>query len=206
MIKATKISKSFLDRTIFKDLDFDVKKGEIKAIVGPSGKGKTTLLSVLSGLQKVEQGTIEIDGCILVKGGKYVKLKKQKEILKNISVVFQNFNLFSNLNVLKNLEIVKKKKKKIDLLLKRFGLYDKKTSSLNGLSGGEKQRLSIIRALMKNPKIIFFDEPTSALDVLNANYVLDLILELKEEGYTIVVVTHDLKFVELLNCDVFSME
>lgn len=205
MIKATKLSKSFLNKTIFKDLDFMVKKGEIKAIVGPSGKGKTTLLNVLSGLEKVEQGTIEINGRILVKDGEYVKLKEQKEILKDISVVFQNFNLFLNLNVLKNLEIVNKDSEKIDILLKRFGLYDKKNLGLGGLSGGEKQRLSIIRALIKNPKIIFFDEPTSALDVLNAKYVLNLILELKEEGYTIVVVTHDLKFVELLNCEVFSL-
>ncbi len=205
MIKATKLTKSFLNKTIFKDLDFMVKKGEIKAIVGPSGKGKTTLLNVLSGLQKVEQGTIEINGRILVKDGKYVKLKEQKEILRDVSVVFQNFNLFLNLNVLKNLEIVNKDSEKIDRLLKRFGLYDKKNSRLGGLSGGEKQRLSIIRALMTNPKIIFFDEPTSALDVLNVEHVLNLILELKEEGYTIVVVTHDLKFVELLNCDVFSI-
>lgn len=205
MIKVFSIKKSFKKRVIFKNLNFSLSKGEIKAVVGESGKGKTTFLKVLSGLEKVEEGTIEIDGRVLVENGKYVKSKEQKEILNSVSIVFQNFNLFLNLNVIKNLEIVKKDTEKAEKLLKRFGLYDKKYAKLRGLSGGEKQRLSIIRALMLDPKIILFDEPTSALDFRNVEEVLNLILELKDKGYTIVVVTHDLKFVEMLKCDVFNL-
>ena len=205
MIRVTSLKKSFGARTIFYNLNFDIFKGKIKAVVGESGKGKTTFLRILSGLEKADEGTIEIDGSFLVKNGKYVKPKEQREILQNVSIVFQNFNLFLNLNVIENLKIVRKDVEKAERLLKKFNLYDKKNRQLNGLSGGEKQRLSIIRALMNNPNIILFDEPTSALDSKNVEEVLHLILELQEEGYTIIVVTHDLKFVEMLKCDVFNL-
>ena len=204
MIVTKNITKKFNDKPIFENLNFSAKKSTITTIVGQSGKGKTTFLRILSNLEKVDEGTILIDKEPLVENGKYVNHKKQKQILSKIGMIFQHFNLFPNLNVINNMLIVKDDLQKAENLLERFNLSDKKNEPVSHLSGGQKQRLSIIRALMNDPEIIFFDEPTSALDEQNFNSIVNLILELKEKNYTILVVTHDLKLVENLNCDVFD--
>ncbi len=169
------ITKKFGDNIIFKNLDFDINEGEVITITGESGKGKTTLLRCLAGLEKIDDGTIEIFGKKLVQNGKYVPYKTQKEILKYVGMVFQNYGLFSNLTVEKNLGIVCKDDEKIDELLRNFELLDKKNLYPANLSGGQKQRVSIIRTLLLNPKIILFDEPTSALDDKNRNKIINLI-------------------------------
>ena len=204
MIVTKNITKKFNNKPIFENLNFSAKKSTITTIVGQSGKGKTTFLRILSNLEKVDEGTILIDKEPLVEDGKYVNHKKQKQILSKIGMIFQHFNLFPNLNVINNMLIVKDDLQKAENLLERFNLSDKKNEPVSHLSGGQKQRLSIIRALMNDPEIIFFDEPTSALDEQNFNSIVNLILELKEKNYTILVVTHDLKLVENLNCDVFD--
>lgn len=198
-------TKKFGNNIIFKNLNLDINEGEVITIIGESGKGKTTLLRCLAGLEKIDDGTIEIFDKKLMENGKYAPIKTQKEILKNIGMVFQNYGLFPNLTVEKNLEIVCKNNEKIDELLRKFELLDKKNLYPANLSGGQKQRASIIRTLLLKPKIILFDEPTSALDDKNRNKIIELIGNLKESGYTIIVVTHDFKLVNSLNCRIFDM-
>lgn len=208
IIEAINITKKYGKEVIFENLTFGVKQGQCISIVGPSGRGKTTLLRCLIGLEYIEQGSIKIDGDFLVESGKYVDKKKQKDILRKIGIVFQNFNLFDNLTVYENLTIVNKDDKseeKINKLLDRFGLLNKKNLYPSSLSGGQKQRVAIVRTIMLNPKIILFDEPTSALDSDNKTKVVDLINDLKKMDYTLVVVTHDLKLVSDLNCEIFEI-
>ena len=125
IINAINIKKKFGNNIIFNNLNFKVKKGEVVTVIGPSGKGKSTLLRCLIGLENIDAGTIEIDGKTLVKDGIYVSSKKQSEILSEVGMVFQNYNLFPNLTVRQNLEIVNNDSNKINVLLKRFGLYDR---------------------------------------------------------------------------------
>jgi len=199
------ITKKFGDNIIFKNLNFEINEGEVITITGESGKGKTTLLRCLVGLEKTTDGTIEIFGKKLVENGKYASIKTQKEILKNIGMVFQNYGLFPNLTVGKNLKIICKDDEKIDELLRKFELLDKKDLYPANLSGGQKQRVAIIRTLLLNPKIILFDEPTSALDDKNRDKIVELIENLKESGFAIIVVTHDFKLVNSLDCKIFNM-
>ena len=206
IIDAINIKKSFGDNVIFEDLNFSVEKGEIVTVVGSSGKGKSTLLRCLVGLEKIDCGTISIDGKKLVEDGVYVGSKEQSEILSEVGIVFQNYNLFPNLTVRGNLEIVKNDEKKIDELLRRFGLFDRADAYPSRISGGQKQRLAIIRAMMLDPKIIFFDEPTSALDKENRGEIVKLVNELNSERYTIVIVTHDRQFVDCLNSKIYDMK
>ena len=206
IIDAINIKKSFGDNVIFENLNFSVEKGEIVTVVGSSGKGKSTLLRCLVGLEKIDYGTISIDGKKLVEDGVYAGLKEQSEILSEVGIVFQNYNLFPNLTVRGNLEIVKNDGKKIDGLLRRFGLFDRADAYPSKISGGQKQRLAIIRAMMLDPKIIFFDEPTSALDKENRGEIVKLVNELNSERYTIVIVTHDRQFVDCLNSKIYNMK
>lgn len=199
------VTKKFGDNIIFKNLNFEINEGEVITITGESGKGKTTLLRCLVGLEKTSDGTIEIFGKKLVENGKYAPIKTQKEILKNIGMVFQNYGLFPNLTVGKNLKIICKDDKKIDKFLRKFELLDKKDLYPANLSGGQKQRVAIIRTLLLNPKIILFDEPTSALDDKNRDRIVELIGNLKENGFAVVVVTHDFKLVNSLDCKIFDM-
>ena len=205
IINAINITKKFGNNTIFQNLNFKVRKGEVVTICGPSGQGKSTFLRCLVGLEKIDNGTIEINGKTLVENGKYVNSKERSKILSEVGMVFQNYNLFPNLTSRQNLEIVKNDKEKIDGLLFRFGLYDKSNDYPQNLSGGQKQRLAIIRTILLEPKIILFDEPTSALDDKNRKEIVKLINELKSESYTTLVVTHDSFLVSSLQSKIFTM-
>lgn len=121
-------------------------------------------------------------------------------------MIFQNYNLFPNLTLQKNLEIVCDDKEKIDeLLLNKFDLYEKRDLYPQNLSGGQKQRVTIIRTLFLQPKIILFDEPTSALDDKNYDKIIEIIKELAKKSYTVVIVTHDSRLVNNLDCKIFDM-
>ena len=205
IINAINITKKFGNKTVFENLNFSVNDGEVVSIVGPSGKGKTTLLRCLVNLETIDSGTIEINGNTLVSNGIYVDKEQKNKALSDIGIVFQHFNLFPNLTTKQNLEIICDNKDKIDELLKKIGLYDKKDAYPNSLSGGQKQRLAIIRTLILDPKIILFDETTSALDYENRNQIVNIINDLKERSYTIVIVTHDERFVSDLNCSKFKL-
>lgn len=203
IINVSSISKSFGPNKVFANFNFSLDQGEIVVVTGPSGKGKTTFLGCLIGLEQIDLGSIEIDGKYLVKDGVYSS--KTEEILSEVGMVFQDYNLFPNLTAFQNLEIVYDDKEKIDNLMKKFDIYEKKDLYPQNLSGGQQQRLAIMRTLLKNPKIILFDEPTSALDHINRLEISNLIKDLKEQMYSIIVVSHDDKFVELIDSRIVNM-
>lgn len=198
MLELKNISKSFDDKVILNNLNLEVKDGEILCIVGQSGGGKTTLLRCISGLEKIDGGQILIDGQVF---DPYTNENNDSVI----GVVFQEYNLFPHLTVLQNVTLaptmVLKKKKEIaeneaKNLLNGLALEGKEGLYPFQLSGGQKQRVAIARALAMKPQILCYDEPTSALDPGLTATVKDIILNLKKEGMTQIIVTHDMDFAE----------
>lgn len=198
MLELKNISKSFGDKVILNNLNLEVKDGEILCIVGQSGGGKTTLLRCISGLEKIDGGQILIDGQVF---DPYTNENNDSVI----GVVFQEYNLFPHLTVLQNVTLapamVLKKKKEIaeneaKNLLNGLALEGKEGLYPFQLSGGQKQRVAIARALAMKPQILCYDEPTSALDPGLTATVKNIILNLKKEGMTQIIVTHDMDFAE----------
>jgi len=193
------IHKSFDDLDVLKGITMHVDEGEVVAIIGPSGGGKSTLLRCLTTLENIDKGSITIGGIKL----DYKDKKSLAEARGKIGLVFQNFNLFPHFSVRRNiteaLVAVHHKSKAeanniCDSLLDKMGLSDKGDAYPCNLSGGQQQRVSIARALATNPDILFFDEPTSALDPELTVGVLNVIKELAQEKMTMVVVTHEMSF------------
>lgn len=211
MIKIQNINKKFGNSEVLKDINLEIKKGEIVAILGPSGSGKSTLLRCINLLEKPDGGNILFMGNNIL--DRKSDINKTRE---HIGMVFQNFNLFQNKSVLDNIALAPMKLKKISKeqatkealdLLDRVGLKDKKDAYPDQLSGGQKQRIAIARALAMKPDVILFDEPTSALDPEMVKEVLDVMKELANEGMTMVVVTHEMGFAkEVANKVVFMDE
>lgn len=198
MLKAVDLHKSFGDLEVLKGINLDVQPSEVVVLVGVSGSGKSTLLRCFNFLERINQGKIEIDG-------KVIDAKKQKlaQVRAEVGMVFQHFNLFPHKTVLENVIeaplIVKKESKETAIakgkaLLEKVGLADKADVYPSKLSGGQKQRVAIARALAMEPKALLFDEPTSALDPELVGEVLAVMKQLAEEGMTMVVVTHEMKF------------
>ena len=201
IIKIENIKKSFGDKTIFQNINLEIKKGEVVCLIGPSGAGKTTLLRCINFLEKADEGKFTF----LDKQYDLSNIKNSdiSNIRKNTSFVFQDYNLFINKNALENviegLIVARKinKKEAIDIgkkMLDKVGLLHKIDQYPSKLSGGEKQRVAIARALATNPKIIYFDEPTSALDPTLTLEVLNVMKELAKDGMTMLVVTHEMSF------------
>ncbi|MBO3444105.1 amino acid ABC transporter ATP-binding protein [Clostridium sp. CCUG 7971] len=209
--KNTKYQKKFGKLEVLKDINLEIKKGEIVAILGPSGSGKSTLLRCINLLEKPNDGNILFMGNNIL--DKKCDINKTRE---HIGMVFQNFNLFPNISVLDNIALAPMKLKNISkeeakrealVLLDRVGLKDKKDSYPDQLSGGQKQRIAIARALAMKPDVMLFDEPTSALDPEMVKEVLDVMKELANEGMTMAVVTHEMGFAkEVANKVVFMDE
>lgn len=201
-MQVTNLSKKFGSEIILENLNFSIDKGQVISITGESGRGKTTFLRCLVGLEKINSGSIKIGDQFLVKNGIYVTEKQKQQVLKNVGFVFQNFNLFNNLTVIKNIEVPLKNKKmdpeKIrgvsQKLIKRFQLEGRENFYPKSLSGGQKQRVAIARTLALSPKIILFDEPTSALDDKLTDEIYKIIKQLAKEGYSIIIVTHETDF------------
>lgn len=198
MLELKAVSKYYGRRLILDQLDLTVNDGEVLAIVGPSGAGKTTLLRCISGLERIDSGQILLDGQAFDPFD-----NQDKDSV--IGVVFQDFQLFPNLSVLDNITLapmlaLKQTKdaaeKQARALLERLALTGKETLYPYQLSGGQKQRVALARALAMKPKILCYDEPTSALDPDLRQEVEKLILGLKADGMTQIVVTHDLEFAE----------
>ena len=203
IIEVSHLKKSFGSLNVLKDVSFTVEKGDVIAILGSSGSGKSTLLRCLINLEKIDDGTITVDGDTFVKNGVYMPNKIVKDATMKMGMVFQHFNLFPHMTVMKNLEKPAKIVKKLDsrtiqeksqMLLNKVGLLDKADTYPDQLSGGQKQRVAIVRALMMNPEIMLFDEPTSSLDPEITKEVLHTMKQLAEEKMTMLIVTHEIGF------------
>lgn len=198
LIKVENLHKDFGGLQVLKGIDFQVRKGEVVSIIGPSGGGKSTFLRCLNLLEEPTRGKIWFAGEEITAPGVDVNHHRQK-----MGMVFQHFNVFNNLNVLDNITLAPKLEKKVPKdeaekrameLLKTVGLEDKRRQFPRKLSGGQKQRLAIVRALAMDPDVILFDEPTSALDPEMVKGVLNVIKDLAKSGMTIVIVTHEMAF------------
>ena len=207
MLELKNISKKFKDRQILSDFNLTVEENKILAIVGPSGGGKTTLLRMLAGLEKIDSGEIIYNGVPLP-----IDELEKRNLL---GFVFQDFQLFPHLTVLENLVLSPIKtmnmaknvaEKKAVGLLEKLGLEKQINNYPTSLSGGQKQRVALARAMMIEPKIIGYDEPTSALDPELRLEVEKLILKNRELGITQIVVTHDLQFAENIADSIVKVE
>lgn len=187
-----------------------VDKGEVLVIIGPSGCGKSTLLRSINGLEKIDGGRVVVDGKVIDTTHKNIN-----SVRAEVGMVFQQFNLFPHLTVVENLTLaqtqVRKRNKQESEeiahdLLKKVRIPEKAHSYPGELSGGQQQRVAIARALAMNPKVMLFDEPTSALDPEMINEVLDVMLDLAQEGMTMLVVSHEMGFARNAASRVVFME
>ena len=186
VIEARNISKSYKEKVIFQNLSFVVNEGEIVGIIGDSGKGKTTLLNCLGQLDEIDAGEI------FIYGNKINKQQRKKYFKEVFGFLFQNFALIDNETVFKNLNFISKDRQLITQYLEDFGLgKDCLNKYIFQLSGGEQQLISLIRMLLKCPKIIFADEPTASLDEENGLFVIKALQGLRDKGVAIIIVTHD---------------
>lgn len=215
MLKIRGLKKFFGNNLVLKGVNLEINKGEIVVVVGPSGGGKTTLLRTITGLEKCDDGTIEIDGYTFCKDGRYCDKKSSSIIRKNVGLVFQNFNLFPHKSVLENIieaptrALGEKKENAINKaneILSFLGLSYKANNYPCELSGGQKQRVAIGRALALNPKLMCFDEPTSALDPSLTLDVAKLIKSLSKTGMSMLIITHDMEFAKLVSDKIVSMD
>ncbi|MGW0588874.1 amino acid ABC transporter ATP-binding protein [Streptosporangium sp. NPDC002607] len=208
MVEVRGVHKSFGSLEVLRGVDLRVDPGEVTVILGPSGSGKSTLLRTVNHLEKVDSGSISVDGELVGyrRVGDRLYELPEREILRQrtkIGFVFQNFNLFPHLTVHQNvteapLSAQRRPKAEVNALatrlLERVGLADKAHSYPGRLSGGQQQRVAIARALALEPKVILFDEPTSALDPELVGEVLDTVKDLAGSGTTMIVVTHEVGF------------
>lgn len=207
LLEMKHVKKTFGSLEVLKDISIEVNEGEVVAIIGPSGSGKSIFLRCATLLENMDEGTLSYCGesATLNESGaaQYVDKKKLHSIRNDFGLVFQNFNLFPHFSVLKNvidapINVQKRDKAEVTAeareLLKKVGLENKEDSYPGQLSGGQQQRVAIARALAMNPKMLFFDEPTSALDPEITAGILKLLRELANEKMTMVIVTHEIDF------------
>ncbi|MBQ3078492.1 MAG: amino acid ABC transporter ATP-binding protein [Clostridia bacterium] len=219
MLIAKDVHKSFGALTVLDGVSLEVHKKEVVALIGPSGSGKSTFLRCLNQLEKVDSGTIELDGLTMCrtvnKKAEYAKSSELRQITLKMGMVFQSFNLFPHKNVLENLieaplVVLKMPRDKAILqarhMLSKVGLLDHEKHYPYQLSGGQAQRVAIARALCMHPEILCFDEPTSALDPLLTKEVLAVMRDLAKEEMTMIVVTHEMEFAREVADRVVFME
>ncbi|AVQ33598.1 amino acid ABC transporter ATP-binding protein [Staphylococcus muscae] len=199
MIQLQNIKKSFNDKEVIKGISLSVAQGEVITLIGKSGSGKTTLLRMINALELPTEGTVYVNGETYTNDDK----KSQIKVRKQSGMVFQSYNLFPHKtaieNVMEGLVTVKRMNKQQAheealQLLRKVGLESVKDQRPHALSGGQQQRVAIARALAMNPEVMLFDEPTSALDPELVNDVLKVIKDLANEGMTMVIVTHEMRF------------
>ncbi len=192
------VHKGFGDNPVLRGLNLDVALHEVVVLIGASGSGKSTLLRCINGLETVDAGNVRVGDLDVTAGDADLDAVRQQ-----VGIVFQQFNLFPHMSVLHNVTLSPRKvlksskadaERQAGELLERFGLLDKAKDFPDRLSGGQQQRVAIVRALAMKPQLMLFDEVTSALDPLLVGEVLDVIRELKAEGMTIVMATHEMGF------------
>ncbi len=210
LLKIEHLTKKFEDNMILDDVSLTVHRGEVIVVVGPSGCGKSTMLRCINALEPTQGGTIEIEGQQISQTSKNLTELRQK-----VGMVFQSYELFPHLTVLNNILLAPTKVQKRDKeevkkealeLLDRVGLKDKADSFPRQLSGGQKQRVAIVRALCMHPEILLFDEVTAALDPEMVREVLDVMLQLAEQGKTMIIVTHEMQFARAIADRVIFLE
>ena len=197
-LQVVDLYKDFGKTKVVKGVTTQFRRGELVSIIGPSGSGKSTFLRCLNLLEQPTSGKLIFDGVDLLGKGVNINEHRQK-----IGMVFQQFNLFNNMNVIRNLTMAPTTIKGMDpteaevqaeKLLARVGLKGREKAYPHELSGGQKQRVAIVRSLMMEPEVMLFDEPTSALDPEMIGEVLKVMQDLAEEGMTMIVVTHEMRF------------
>ncbi|MGI6231290.1 MAG: amino acid ABC transporter ATP-binding protein [Prevotella sp.] len=198
LLEVKHLQKRFGEHEVLRDINLEIRRGEVIAIIGPSGCGKSTFLRSLNLLEIPTAGSILFEGTDIT--SREVDINRMRE---RIGMVFQQFNLFPNLTIRQNIMLApvtlgkmskEEAQEKADTLLQRIGLADKADSYPGVLSGGQQQRIAIVRSLAMNPDVMLFDEPTSALDPEMVGEVLSLMRELARDGMTMVVVTHEMAF------------
>lgn len=198
LLKIEHLHKAFGDHVVLKDINLEVKKGEVIVVIGPSGCGKSTFLRCINALEPIQGGQILLDGTPIDGESKSINQVRQK-----IGMVFQSYDLFPHKTILENITLAPmkvQKRKKADVekealaLLERVNLSEKRDSFPRELSGGQKQRIAIVRSLCMHPEIMLFDEVTAALDPEMVREVLDTLLELARGGSTMIIVTHEMSF------------
>ena len=198
VLKLVGVTKRFGDHVVLDGIDLDVDAGEVVCLIGASGSGKSTLLRCINLLEPIDDGQVLLDGDEVSEPG-----RDADPVRRRVGMVFQSFNLFPHLRVLDNVTMAPRKVLGRDRaaaeagaveLLGRFGLADKATAYPDQLSGGQQQRVAIVRSLAMGPEIMLLDEITSALDPELVGEVLDVVRELKREGMTMVIATHEMSF------------
>ena len=210
VIEIKNIRKDFGNRTVLKDVNFNVHEGEVVSIIGSSGSGKSTLLRCINLLETPTSGQILIHGKDVLSGD--VPLVELRE---KVGMVFQQFNLFNNLSVLDNcvigqMKVLKRTREEAEKVAKEFlgkvGMSRFINAKPNQISGGQKQRVAIARALSMEPEVLLFDEPTSALDPEMVGEVLKVMKDLAQSGLTMIVVTHEMDFAHDVSSRVVFMD
>lgn len=193
------LRKSYGNAEILKGVNLDVRQGEVVVILGPSGSGKSTFLRCINGLEEIQGGEVRLDG-ETISG---LKNSALPAVRQKLGMVFQSYDLFPHMNILDNItlaptKVQKRSRKEAEAeareLLSRVNLADKEKAYPRMLSGGQKQRVAIVRALAMHPELMLFDEVTAALDPEMVREVLDVIMELSEQGLTMLIVTHEMSF------------
>ena len=210
MIEIKKANKFYGDFQVLKDCSTSVAKGEVVVVCGPSGSGKSTLIKCVNGLEPIDNGEITVDGITVTN-----KKTNLNQLRSKIGMVFQNFELFPHMTALDNIKLGQLKvlgrddnaaNEKAKELLERVGMRDHEDKFPSQLSGGQQQRIAIARGLAMDPVAMLFDEPTSALDPEMINDVLDVMVELAEDGMTMMVVTHEMGFAQKVADRVIFMD
>ncbi|MHB8772176.1 MAG: amino acid ABC transporter ATP-binding protein [Syntrophales bacterium] len=210
IIEITGMHKWFGDLHVLNDINMSVFKGERIVICGPSGSGKSTLIRCINRLEEHQQGTISVDGIELTNN-----LRNIEKIREEVGMVFQHFNLFPHLTIVENLSLgpiwVRKRPKKeaeemAMYYLEKVHIAEQAHKYPGQLSGGQQQRVAIARSLCMKPKVMLFDEPTSALDPEMVKEVLDVMINLAEEGMTMIVVSHEMGFAKSVAHRVIFMD
>lgn len=214
MIKIRNLHKSFGALQVLKGIDFTASEGEVVAVIGPSGMGKSTFLRCINFIEKPEKGILEIDGIEV--DAQTCKEKEIRNFRMKASMVFQNYNVFKNKTVLQNVMLPMTAVQKIDKqtaqtnaleYIRQVGLTDKIDAYPSRLSGGQQQRVGIARAMAVNPKVMLFDEPTSSLDPELVTGILEIIRRLaKEHKRTMLIVTHEMRFAQEIADRVLFMD
>jgi cystine transport system ATP-binding protein len=215
LLSVAGLRKSFGDHEVLRSIDLDVHRGQVVALIGPSGSGKTTVLRCLNGLETPDAGRVAVAPNLALDFGGPLRKRDLGALRDRSAMVFQHYNLFPHMSVLENvvegpIRVQKRPRDVVfpeaERLLERVGLADKRDSHPFELSGGQAQRVGIVRALAMQPQVLLFDEPTSALDPELVGDVLTVIKELSDEGWTMVIVTHELAFAREVSDHVVFMD